>query len=103
MNKSLSRSDAIDLINNWVSASLPIKVVLLSKRPTITLLLRGEAWPVAIGDRRAEDCFRVGVEGLGECIVSLADAVFELEDSVDAPQDLREEAAARTVPSLTCT
>ncbi len=103
MNKSLSRSEAMDLINNWARESLPVKVVLFAGRPAMTLSLRGEAWPLEVGAVRVMDSVRVGVEGIAEFLISLSGGVFDLEDTTEAPEDLRKEAAGRTVRCLTCT
>jgi hypothetical protein len=98
MKRSLSQSESMDLINNWIRDALPIKLVLFGRSPATTLVLRGEAWPL----EEPRVALRLGDEGVFEFFLSLREATFELEDSADAPEDLRKEAMGRHLRCLTC-
>jgi len=97
MYKSIPEVKAI--VRNWANNSVPIKLVLIDPVSAFTLNLRAEAWPLPDSESLA---IRLGVEGISELILSLDGARFDLEDSTEAPSDLRAEAMGRTVRCLTC-
>jgi hypothetical protein len=91
----ISLSEARDIINNWKKVPLPVKVSF--RGCGVGLLLRGRV----LGFER--DLVAVGVEGTVNFFIPLASDDFDLEDTAEAPEDLRAEAMSRTVRILTYT